>query len=473
MPGAANEQRAAGGAVRVGGFAENISLIDKVQAGFERNLAGAVERFRRSAGLIAQFEVRMERGEVQRDVGAEMVEDPVGEPPRLAGVVVERGNDEVGDLEPDGCFALEPEERIENGLEVGERGFAVEIFGERFEVDICGVNVIINIMEGFAGDVAVRNHDALKAVGCGGGADIDDVLAPDGRLVVGEGEGIAALLEGEQRNILRRNFLRADLVGAGFGNIPILAEEAAHVASGGAHAEDARAGKKMIERLFFDGIDLQGGGRTVAKAVQRAAFVDADEAEASLSGADAAVARTEKTVDAAVGLGFPPAGAVEFARFLQDAQLVHGKLVRGRIQDEYNAAGRAKQRGGGAQVAQGGKAGAELPHSKRGSGAERREQRGKAEQSGSGAEGKSGSRAPALQRRDLEETAGAAGSEIDQRFESRCWASQRRRISARNFSLSLRIKRTSAWLPVSSYAEAQRTISVMMGARSMPLSVRR
>src|SRR6266849_5976050 len=114
-----------------------------------------------------------------------------------------------------------------------------------------------------------------------------------------------------------------NLIVAGLGNVPVLAKEAAHVAAGGAHAEDARARQEMIQRLLLNGLDLECGRRAVTQAVKLAAFIDADEAEAGLAGIDVAVARTKIAVDAPVGFRFPPARFVESLGFLEDFQLRH------------------------------------------------------------------------------------------------------------------------------------------------------
>src|SRR5713226_9164031 len=97
------------------------------------------------------------------------------------------------------------------------------------------------------------------------------------------------------------------LIVAGLGNVPVLAEEAAHIAPGGAHAEDTRSRQEMIQRLFLDGINLQRGGRAIAQAVELSAFIDANETESRLSRVDVAMARTKIAVRTAVGLRFPPA----------------------------------------------------------------------------------------------------------------------------------------------------------------------
>src|SRR5712692_10511949 len=101
--------------------------------------------------------------------------------------------------------------------------------------------------------------------------------------------------------------LRMDLIVAGLGNVPVLAEEAAHIAPGGTHAEDTRPRQEVIQRLLFDGIDLQRGGRAVAQAVELSAFIDANETESRLPRIDVAMARTKIAVRTAVGLRLPPA----------------------------------------------------------------------------------------------------------------------------------------------------------------------
>src|SRR6202158_1675755 len=117
------------------------------------------------------------------------------------------------------------------------------------------------------------------------------------------------------------------LVVAGLGNVPVLAEEAAHIAAGGAHAEDARAGKEMIQRFFFNGINLQRGGRSVPQAVELAACIDANEAKPALAGIDVAVARAEIAVDAPVGLRLPPERFVQGLSFLEDVKLRHASSL--------------------------------------------------------------------------------------------------------------------------------------------------
>src|SRR5258708_7646690 len=79
----------------------------------------------------------------------------------------------------------------------------------------------------------------------------------------------------------------------------------------------------MIQRLFFDGINLQGGRRAVSEAIEFSALIDADEAESRLTGPDVAMPRTEVAVDFPRRFQVPPAGFMQPFCLLEDLQLFH------------------------------------------------------------------------------------------------------------------------------------------------------
>ena len=141
-----------------------------------------------------------------------------------------------------------------------QRDATVEIFGKGFQVDIGGVDVVVDVVEGFARDVAVGDHHSFDAVFFRGAANVDDVFAPDGRLVVGEGDRRAAVADGEHNDVFGRHVARnapdrPDLEMSQFWQKkqPML-QPAVPM------RKHLRAGQEMIERLFLDGIDLQRGG---------------------------------------------------------------------------------------------------------------------------------------------------------------------------------------------------------------------
>jgi len=96
VPRAADQQGVALGTVGVGGLGVDVALVNEVQADFTGDFAGAMEGARRSGRLVAELEIGMESSEVERNIGAEMREDPLSELAGFLGVVVESGDNEIG-----------------------------------------------------------------------------------------------------------------------------------------------------------------------------------------------------------------------------------------------------------------------------------------------------------------------------------------------------------------------------------------
>ena len=74
---------------------------------------------------------------------------------------------------------------------------------------------------------------------------------------------------------------------------PVLAKATAEIATGGAKAQHPGPGQKMIQRLFFDGIDSKTGGCAVAERIEFASDILADVAETGLAVAQTTEARTQ------------------------------------------------------------------------------------------------------------------------------------------------------------------------------------
>ena len=80
----------------------------------------------------------------------------------------------------------------------------------------------------------------------------------------------------------------------------------------------------MIERFFFDRIDLQRCGRTVTEAEKFSSAIHADKTETGLPVMDAAMTRAKKTVNAIARLRFPP------ARFVKRFSVQRGPVFQNR-----------------------------------------------------------------------------------------------------------------------------------------------
>ena len=88
VPGAADQQSAAVWAIGIRGVAIDISFVYIAKPGVFGDLPSAMQRFRGCSRFVAKFEVGMEGGEVQRDVGTEIRENPVRELASLGWIVV-------------------------------------------------------------------------------------------------------------------------------------------------------------------------------------------------------------------------------------------------------------------------------------------------------------------------------------------------------------------------------------------------
>src|SRR2546425_6518909 len=123
VPGSADQERLTLRAVRMCAIAVDISLVNVMESHRARDLAGAMQRFGRRARLVLQLEIGMKRREVQRHIGAEMIQDPLRQLARLRRIVVQRGDHQVRDLEPDVGLFFQPLESFEYGLKMRERDF--------------------------------------------------------------------------------------------------------------------------------------------------------------------------------------------------------------------------------------------------------------------------------------------------------------------------------------------------------------
>ena len=169
----------------------------------------------------------MERGEMDWDVWAKLLEDPVAHPSELFRRVVAIGNDEIGDFEPNIRFVFQVTKRIENGFQARIRDLAIEILCKGFEIHIGCVHVNIEFTTRFRRHIACRYRNTLnpeRAASLGG---IDGVLRPDDRIVVGKCHTLASEFVGRVCNQFRlRNGAQLGNLSR-FRDIPVLAKLAA------------------------------------------------------------------------------------------------------------------------------------------------------------------------------------------------------------------------------------------------------
>jgi hypothetical protein len=95
---------------------------------------------------------------VEWSVGKTMGNEPLAHLADHVHVVVDGGDDEVGDLYPYTCL-LHGEDGVEDGLQMATTDALVDVVAKRLEVDVGSIEVGQEVGEGFLTDVASRDED--------------------------------------------------------------------------------------------------------------------------------------------------------------------------------------------------------------------------------------------------------------------------------------------------------------------------
>ena len=250
----------------------------------------------------------MKRREMKRNGVAEIFEHPFAEFFGFIRVVILFGYHQIGDLKPDVGFLLEPLERVQHGREMRERQLVIKTLGKRFKIDVSGVDVAINFRSRFGSDVTSGDHHTFKSSLACQARYVDDELAPNHRIVIGEGDARNFMLDRQLDDLLGTRVQALRLIELGLADAPVLAESATKIAARGAEAQDFAARQKVIERLFFDRIDGKSGRGSIAERKEFTADVLTNVAKARLAIPNSAKARAKRTKYLAVSFGMPPKG---------------------------------------------------------------------------------------------------------------------------------------------------------------------
>src|SRR5690606_27641157 len=115
----------------------------------------------------------------------------------------------------------------------------------------------------------------------------------DDWIVVGERNAVTACLLRGLGYLLRRRAFAQRLDRSGLGDVPVLTELAAQVAASGPEAQHACPREKVVQRLFFYGVDAKPRGAPIGREHDVVAHALAYETERPLPLAQAAMPRTQ------------------------------------------------------------------------------------------------------------------------------------------------------------------------------------
>lgn len=182
---------------------------------------------------------------------------------------------------------------VQHRLEIGMADGPVVGFVS-FHVDVERVDDGEDPLSGLGAETPVGHHDVAPSVLMDQRGHGDHIVLPDGRLAVGVADRLGVGLLGEAHHLLRRNVLCRP--GKPFlGYLVVLAEITGVVAARLGERQALGAGKKMVQRLFLDGIQRQADQLAVVRGNKLPPVVPAYPAEPGPTVGDVAVAVAEIT----------------------------------------------------------------------------------------------------------------------------------------------------------------------------------
>ncbi|MDV7393951.1 hypothetical protein RZS08_21405, partial [Arthrospira platensis SPKY1] len=129
--------------------------VDIPESRLARRRAGAIQGPHRRGGQVGELVQRVEAGQVERNVRSQFGDDPLAHRAKLVEIVVQGGNDQMGDFEmhPRG---LELFQGRQHGGQLAAADVPIKDRIETLEIDVGRVQLIAQRGERFAGDGAAR-----------------------------------------------------------------------------------------------------------------------------------------------------------------------------------------------------------------------------------------------------------------------------------------------------------------------------
>ncbi len=258
------------------------------------------ESLRRCVRFVEHAKVGMKGGEVHRDVGAEVFDDPLCHLLKFLVRVVFTGNEQRRKFEPDVRFLLEINQRIENGLQIARANLPVESLGECLEIDVGGIDDVEKFQPRFRANFAGGDRHRFHTDFVTGVCHVDGVLHKNHGVIVGERDTLAAELAGRFGDRFRWCLVgqRVDL--AGFADVPVLTKLAAEIATRRSERQDRCPRIEVVERLLFDGVDAVSTRPAVGRENNLVVFASTDKTKTALPFVQLAESRAEITLNAPV-----------------------------------------------------------------------------------------------------------------------------------------------------------------------------
>jgi hypothetical protein len=195
------------------------------------------------------------------------------------------------------------------------RQLEIKFVGKGLEVDVGCVHFGEKLRPRLRVDVASGNSHGLNASSMAGVRRIHGVFGKNNRVIIGKGHTFDSQRQGSCRDACGTRLVLEPVHLAGLGNIPVLAELAGQIAARRTEREHTAAGVKVIQGFFLDGVNAKTRGTAIGGEDHGIALPHPHKTGPALPFLQAAVARTEVTLNASICEIMPVAAGMRYKRF--------------------------------------------------------------------------------------------------------------------------------------------------------------
>ena len=166
------------------------------------NLSGSAEGMDGCGLKVLHLIAGEETREVEWGVGKAVLLEPAAHLTDHVHIVVDGGNDEVGELYPH-ASPFHGKDSVEDRLQMATTDPMVDVVAKRLEVDIGGIKVGQEVGERFLTDVASRDEDIPQSFLMGQTGTVRHIFYISEGLGVGVGDARTMMLQTEADQLLR------------------------------------------------------------------------------------------------------------------------------------------------------------------------------------------------------------------------------------------------------------------------------
>lgn len=240
-----------------------------------------------------------ESAEMEGCVGQTMSHQPLTHLPDHLPVVVNGGNEEVGQFYPHPIL-LHGEDGVEHRGEMTSTDSLVDLIAERFQVYVGRIEIRQQVGKWFLANVTCCYEDVPESLLMGPTGSLRHIFYIGKGLRIGVGDAWTVMLQAKTNHLFWHQVIMAHLGRCNLRDVVILTVQTMEVTTRTCQRQTGRPWMEMIQRLLLDGVDGQRTRLAIDLADEFAIVIPATTTKACLTIGYPAMMWTDLTLYPAV-----------------------------------------------------------------------------------------------------------------------------------------------------------------------------